>query len=402
MLSAVRIVTVFLTIEMILMLYVKCLQAFACLSMLMLCICTTTIEPINNEMNQMNNQTSEHPYREVEVSYKNKSSGITLSGTLTMPSTEGPFPVALLIAGMGPIDRDGTNYYGHKPSLALAHHLGCQGIATLRVDKRGVGHSTGTFDQRLTTYRDFADDVLVGIEYLKTCKEINPKSIGLIGHSEGGLVATIVAANSPDVAFVVLLAGAIVNDTQSLVEQTAIQLRADGASEEMVRQDGLLRTQMLETIKHEDSIEKAENRLQELFVQYWTNLQEDQKQESENILFAISQAKFDSRIKFMNSIYYRFMLTYDSLSVLSQIKIPILVIYGELDFMAPHIILPLIRKAIQQAGNKSNAVLELPKLNHSLQTGKTGSMAEYATIKEAIAPMALSVISDWIVAQMGK
>lgn len=337
---------------------------------------------------------------EKEVSYQNEGAGITISGTLTLPRTQGPFPVVLLISGMGPTDRDGTAY-GFKPLLVLADHLTRKGIAVLRVDKRGVGKSTGKFDTTVTC-RDLADDVLAGIAYLKTCKEVNPNHIGLIGHSEGGLVATLVAAQSKDVAAVILMAGAVNNSIQSTVEQAAIQLQADGASPEMIERDSAIRKQILEIIKFQTNPDEAEKQLRTVLAHYFAALSEDQKKEVENFSFAFSQSKTDAFINFMNSAYYRFFLTYDSSVALAHIHVPLLAIYGELDFMAPHLMLPFIRASMEQAKNKDYTALELPKLNHSLQTCQTGAMAEYATIKETIAPIALNAMSDWILARTVK
>ena len=145
-----------------------------------------------------------YPYAEEEVVYENKEAGVKLAGTLTLPRSEGPFPAVVLITGSGPQNRD-EEILGHRPFLVLSDYLTRQGIAVLRVDDRGIGGSTGNFSQATT--EDFAGDVLAGIEYLKSRKEIDPTRIGLIGHSEGGLIAPIVAVQSPDVAFIVMMAG---------------------------------------------------------------------------------------------------------------------------------------------------------------------------------------------------
>jgi len=160
-----------------------------------------------------------YPYLEEEVFYENKEAKITLAGTLTLPSQEGLFPVVLLITGSGPQDRDEA-IAGHRPFLVLADYLTRQGIAVLRVDDRGVGRSTGDFSP--ATSEDFASDVLAGIAYLKTRKEINPKKIGLIGHSEGGIIAPMVAVKSPDVAFIVLMAGTGLTGEEILYLQGAL------------------------------------------------------------------------------------------------------------------------------------------------------------------------------------
>ncbi len=144
------------------------------------------------------------PYNVEEVSYENKTAGIKLAGTLTFPKAKGPFPAVLLITGSGPQNRD-EELFGHKPFLVIADYLTRRGIAVLRVDDRGIGKSTGKFSSATT--EDFAGDVLAGVEFLKSNKNINPKEIGLIGHSEGGLIAPMVAVKSSDVAFIVLMAG---------------------------------------------------------------------------------------------------------------------------------------------------------------------------------------------------
>jgi len=170
-----------------------------------------------------------YPYIEEEVVYKNKEAEITLAGTLTLPPGKSSLPAVLLITGSGPQDRNET-IYGHYPFMVLADYLTRQGIAVLRVDDRGVGESTGDFS--LATSEDFASDVLAGIEYLKTRKEINPEQIGLIGHSEGGLIAPMVAIKSPDVAFIILMAGTGLTGEEILYLQGALISRAMGVSEE--------------------------------------------------------------------------------------------------------------------------------------------------------------------------
>src|SRR5262249_37713895 len=141
-----------------------------------------------------------YPYREEEVTFENKTAKIKLAGTLTLPKEGGPFPAVLLITGSGPQDRD-ESIFGHKPFLGLADYLTRKGLAVLRVDDRGVGKSTGKF-QGATT-EDFATDVMAGVEFLKAHKEIDPARIGLCGHSEGGIIAPMVAGKSKDVSFIV-------------------------------------------------------------------------------------------------------------------------------------------------------------------------------------------------------
>lgn len=155
------------------------------------------------EVQRPQNPVKPYPYTEEEVVYENKEAGIKLAGTLTLPQSEGPFPAVILITGSGQQNRD-EEVFGHRPFLVLSDYLTRQGIAVLRVDDRGIGGSTGNFSQATT--EDFAGDVLAGVEFLKNRPEINPDQIGLIGHSEGGLIAPMVAVKSPDIAFIVLMA----------------------------------------------------------------------------------------------------------------------------------------------------------------------------------------------------
>src|SRR5712691_5734789 len=189
-----------------------------------------------------------YPYREEEVAYDNKQGHSHLVGTLTLPRSGGPFPAALLITGSGQQDRDEA-LMGHRPFLVLADYLTRRGIAVLRVDDRGVGGSTGEV-ARATT-EDFAGDVLAGVAYLKTRKEIDPKRIGLIGHSEGGVIAPLCAARSRDVAFMVMLAGTGLPGEEILYRQGELILKAMGASPAVVTQQRMAQERLFAVLKRE-------------------------------------------------------------------------------------------------------------------------------------------------------
>jgi len=180
------------------------------------------------ELNRPQTPKKPYPYIEEEVAYENQSANVHISGSLTLPKGKGPFPAVLLIVGSGPLDRDETAYF-HKPFLVLADHLTRQGIAVLRVDKRGVGKTTGDFEE--ATILDLADDVLAGVEYLKGRMEIDPKRIGLLGHSEGGVVGPIVASRSSDTAFLVMLAGLGQNNGDIMIFQNLLAAITHGVDE---------------------------------------------------------------------------------------------------------------------------------------------------------------------------
>jgi alpha/beta superfamily hydrolase len=246
-------------------------------------------------------------YTSQEVTYNNTKADISLAGTLTLPSKQGIFPTVILIAGYGPKDRDATGM-GHKYFLTLADYLTQQGIGILRFDKRGVGQSTGSFET--STSRDFADDVIASINYLKSRSDIDAHKIGLIGISEGGLIASMAAAESLDVAFMVLMAPAVITNVEDLVEMTARQLRADGASYNFIENDQKLRTDLYSIIKQKTTPEAAEERLKAVVAEYLSNLPESQKLEAEKLPFAFTAEKADALIKTFNSPWYRFFLNY--------------------------------------------------------------------------------------------
>lgn len=332
-----------------------------------------------------------YPYEEEEVVYENKEAAVKLAGTLTIPGQEGPFPAVLLISGSGPQDRDET-LLGHRPFLVLADYLTRRGIAVLRVDDRGVGKSTGDFAQ--ATSEDFASDVLAGVEYLKSRKEIDPKKIGLIGHSEGGIIAPMVAVQSSDVAFIILMAGTGLTGEEVLYLQTALIARAEGASDEAIAKNRSLQEQLFTVLKEEPDDAVAEKRLRTI---YEDTLSEAELSEKEK---EIAEAAAEAEIQRILSPWFRYFLTYDPRPTLMKVKCPVLAINGEKDLQVPpKENLSAIEEALKAGGNKNYTVEELPGLNHLFQTAETGSPSEYASIEETISPTALKIISDWILEQ---
>lgn len=311
--------------------------AMVCLLMGILNACTKKSEsPLkevktmnHNEHNRPQEPKQPYPYHEEEVTFKNTTANITLAGTLTMPRGHGPFLAVLLISGMGPNERDYA-MMGHKLFLVLADHLTRHGIAVLRYDKRGVGKSTGTFDTTITS-KNFAEDALAGINYLTTRKEINAKHIGVIGHSEGGLIASMVAAQSPEIAFVVLMAPAIAMSIDDIIEHVALQLRADGASKELIALDGPMRRQMLNIAINEPDYAQAAQQMHTVIAQYLKALPEEI--EAEKFHFAIAKSNAEAVISLFNSPWYRYLLASNPITLLKQIAVPVLAINGSHDFI---------------------------------------------------------------------
>jgi hypothetical protein len=333
-----------------------------------------------------------YPYIEEELVYENKEAGITLAGTLTLPSGKGPSPVVLLISGSGPQDRNET-IYNHRPFLVLADYLTRQGVAVLRVDDRGVGKSNGDFSQ--ATSEDFASDVLAGIEYLKTRKEINPEQIGLIGHSEGGLIAPMVAVKSPDVTFIVLMAGTGLIGEEILYLQGALIYRAMGVSEEDIIKNRQFNEKIFSVLKEEEDSEIAEEKLRQMFLEDWEKMSDVKKEQ-----IGDPEVFLKAQLQSLLSPWLKFFLTYDPKPTLSKVKCPVLAINGEKDLQVPpKENLSAIEEALKVGGNQNYTIKELPGLNHLFQTAQTGVPSEYAKIEETISPIALKIIGDWIFEQ---
>ncbi len=330
------------------------------------------------------------PYRTEEVTYENKEAGVTLAGTLTLPQREPPFPAVLLITGSGPQDRDET-IFGHKPFLVLADYLTRHGIAVLRADDRGVGKSTGDFSTATT--KDFAGDVQAGVDYLKSREEIDPSHIGLIGHSEGGIIAPMVAAERDDIAFIVLMAGPALPGDKLLTLQAKYGLKAEGVSDSMVSWNRNLQQRWFDVLKQESDTAVMRRKLNDILNELTAELDDRQKQE-----LGITDEKMQQEIQKTLSPWFRYFVTYDPLPTLKKVRCPVLALYSEKDLQVPakENIRAIEKEILASHTNKRFTVKELPNLNHLFQTAQTGAFSEYARIEETISPQALATIDSWI------
>ena len=328
------------------------------------------------------------PYRAEDVSYENKTANVKLAGTLTIPDGAGPFPAVLLITGSGPQDRDET-IFGHKPFLVIADHLTRAGIAVLRVDDRGVGKSTGNLQQ--STLEDLTGDVLTGIGYLKSRKEIDPQRIGLIGHSEGALIAPLAVSRSSGVAFIVMLAGPAVKGEELLYAQAAAMDRAMGADETTIAMNREVQEKMFAILEKNGShTAAAEKELHALIDRMKAGLPNAQKQALDRMM--------NAQIHQVLTPAFRYYLNYDPVPALRKVKCPVLALNGSHDRQVPpEQNLPALAAALAAGGNRDYEITELPGLNHLFQTSKTGALSEYSQIEEAFSPQALDVMTDWIV-----
>ena len=336
------------------------------------------------------------PYHVEEVVFRNINEGITLAGTLTIPFSEGKCPAVLLLSGSGAQDRDEA-VFGHRPFFVLADYLTRRGLAVLRVDDRGVGGSTGDFSE--STALDYTDDALAGVAYLKSRKKIDQNLIGLIGHSEGGIIASMAAVRSPDIKFIVLLAspGMAIKDME--YSEQARALKAKGAGENLVARNRTVQDSLFEVVEQDKDAKFVEKKMTSIFTDFFKGLSEEERKiigVSDDNLEAYIHDQFER----LNSPWFRFYLPFDPGEVLQKVKCRLLVLNGGKDIqVTSKENLRVIEEALNAGVNKNFKIVELPNLNHLFQTAETGDISEYSKIEETISPAALQLIGDWILQQ---
>ena len=330
-----------------------------------------------------------YPYFSEEVAIENPGAGVTLSGTLTLPSKEGQYPVVVLITGSGPQNRD-EELMGHKPFLVLADYLTRNGIGVLRYDDRGTAKSTGIFSEATTL--DLASDAEAALNYLKTRAGVNKEKIGLLGHSEGGIIAPMIAARSQDVRFIILLAGTGLPGWELLLLQQNLIGKASGISDDILQKNSELNQEIFNIIIRSGDSAKLKtdlaNYLKESIHEFPASVKPQGMSDEELVRMLVDQ---------YSSPWMQFFLKYDPATALSQVKCPVLAINGAKDLQVPpKENLGAIEKALRKGKNPSVTLREMPGLNHLFQECKTGSPDEYATIEQTFSPVALDVITKWI------
>ena len=330
-----------------------------------------------------------YSYYSEDVTFQNLNAKVSLAGTLTLPKKEGVFPVVILISGSGPQNRD-EELLGHKPFLVLSDYFTKNGIAVLRYDDRGVGLSKGDF--KTATSADFATDVESAITYLKTRKEINKKQIGLVGHSEGGLIAPMVASKSKDVNFIVLLAGTGIQGDKLLLLQQELIAKANGASETDIKKSIQANAKLFEMVVQSNDNQKLKA---DLTYQINEIIKNDNSAEIPN---GVTKDQYIAlQVDQISSPWMEYFMKYNPVPALEKVKCPVLAVNGEKDLQVPaKENLTAIKNALTKEGNKNITTIEFPNLNHLFQECQTGSPNEYASIEQTFSPIALAEITEWI------
>ena len=333
------------------------------------------------ELRRPQNPVKPYPYKEEEVSFPAGDSQVTLAATLTVPGGAGPFPAVVFIAGSGPTDRNGS-LAGHQPFLVLADFLTRRGVAVLRYDKRGVGQSTG--DAQQASMDDLIGDAQSALRYLKSRKEVDPKRLGVLGHSEGGIIAASLAMRSNEVHWLVLLATPATTGERTLLKQSELIARIGGLPEAQITRSQEFDRMAYAAVRGTQSRAQLESKLNQLI-------------ERSELGATMPPAALQAQIRLMTSPWFRQFLDFDPEPLLQQLQIPVLALNGDRDLQVDaEDTVPLLRSAYDKSGNKDFTVVEVEGVNHLFQRAQSGSPALYGAIEETMAPEVLNGIGRWL------
>lgn len=328
------------------------------------------------------------PYLVREVKFLNEEAEITLSGTLTLPG-EGKYPGVILVSGSGPQDRDET-IFGHKPFKLLAHELTQLGFAVLRYDDRGVGDSEGNHGKGNTA--DFASDALSAFEYLKAHENVDGQKTGIIGHSEGAMIAFMLAAEHKDIDFVISLAGPGIPIRELMLEQTEAVLMAEGYKMDLVKKSVETNKRIYDIVIKNQNSKKLKKKLGKEYENIIEGLSEYEKEK-----LGFNQITLQQNLNVLASPFYRYFLAFNPEDYLSDIQCPVLAINGTKDVQVLYQSnLENIEKTLSKAENQNFETIAFEGLNHLLQPSETGAISEYPKIETTIAPEVINKIRDWL------
>ena len=330
------------------------------------------------------------PYQTLEVRIPHQD-GHVLGGELMLPDGVVRPPVVVFITGSGPQDRDEA-LMNHQPFLVIADHLARNGIASLRCDDRGFGDSTGDFSQAITT--DFATDVIAQVEWLSTRQDIESSKIGLIGHSEGGVVAPIAAVSDRRIAFIVLMAGTGVDGGEILSSQSRRILELEGYSEETLVPMMVAHRALMALVRNDASETEIKAGYRNLLeVQLNGTFLEGLIDESE---LAENLESLDDGYPGFLTPWMDAFIKLDPVDYLSRVECPVLALNGSHDVQVLlEVNLPVIERSILDAGGQVTTIA-YPDLNHLFQSSTTGALSEYVEIDTTIEPIVLEDITRWI------
>jgi uncharacterized protein len=337
------------------------------------------------------------PYAVEEVMIP--SADAKLAGTLTLPVSPGPHPAVILITGSGAQTRD-EEIFGFAIFKTIADHLTRNGIAVLRCDDRGVGSSTGDFAKAITD--DFAADACAQVQFLKKREDIDQHAIGLLGHSEGGLVATMLSAKDQDVAFVVLLAGPAVRGDKVILGQIERMVRGSGATDSTLQEALRMQERVYESVRADTGWAGVRSMLLDGMKKSIGEMSAEQRASS-GLSDSVLSARVDAQMSQIRSPWFHRFVTYDPAPDLRKIACPVLALYGSLDSQAPPAqSRPVLEEIFASAGKKNAIIRTFEGANHLFQAAISGSPTEYGTLKKEFLPGVMDAITGWLVQTVGR
>jgi len=339
-------------------------------------------------------------YQIEEVTFPGSADDVTLAGTLTLPPGPGPHPVVVTMSGSGPQDRDESMrpLTELKPFAILADALTSHGVGVLRYDDRGVGSSTGDYGS--ATIEDLAADARAAIDYLETRADVDPSRIGLLGHSEGGLYAAMLGASDPRVAFIGMMAPAVIDGVDLIVQQDMDLVRSGGGTDEQVEAIGAYARQAMPLALEQD-FDALEALTREFYDSMWDSLTEaEQVVSGDRETFA--QRQVEALMPTYESDWYRSFLAYDPGPDWEQVTVPVLALFGGKDVQVDAATNEAALLAdLEVAGNDDVTTMVLPEANHLFQDAGTGAMSEYMKLDPVFVDGFVDTVVDWFVERAG-
>lgn len=344
-------------------------------------------------------------YQVEEVAFAGGSADVELAATLTLPDGPGPHPVVLLISGSGGQDRDETlkPAAALKPFALIADALTSAGVGVLRYDDRGVAGSTGS--RAGLTLDEIASDASAALDFLEGRDDVDPGRIGLLGHSEGGLVSAKLGASDDRVSFIVDMAGPAAPGMDVLRAQNEAILRAGGQDEDIITSYGAFLAEFYPLVLESDE-EAAVALATEYFTSLWDLMSEDVRElaggEDEFVQRQVD-GLVDPLIRDPDGApWFRSFFAYDPGPDWSQITVPVLGLFGGKDVQVlAEQNEPALRAALDAAGNQDYEVVVLPDANHLFQAAESGAITEYSALEPAFTADFLPTIVDWVAMRAG-
>lgn len=356
-----------------------------------------TLKKVNEVSALIRPQTPHPPFSYIseDVEYDNADNTLHYGATITIPKGKGSFPALLLITGSGAQNRD-EEIMEHKPFAIIADHLTKKGYIVLRVDDRGTGKTSGDFAK--ATSADFAKDVNTSLNYLKKRKEVDQKHVGMIGHSEGGMIAPMVAAQRNDINFIIMLAGPGEKISKLMEDQNAAIMLSSGMPKDVVESFIKLYHKIIPAVVEAKNIEEAKiNLYKEL--ESWkkitpkntivatTGITDESKQNQFINIFAAS----------LSTPWFKYFLQFDPQPYIKRLHCRVLALNGDKDLQViskPN--LAAIKAALAKSKSPGYAVKEMPGLNHLFQHCKKCTVNEYGELEETFSAEVLKIMSDWL------